>query len=43
MGYFTDGCRYCNGDESKCTCRCHSLTQEDKEFGTITCNPEEYD
>ena len=45
MGYFTDACRYCcNGDDPKCTCRCHSLTTEDiQEGGIVGCDSEEHD
>ena len=23
MGYFTEACRYCNGDDPQCVCGCH--------------------
>lgn len=43
MGYFTHGCRYCNGDEPRGTCKCHNLSIADIEARDTTCDPEDHD
>ena len=40
MGYLTNSCRYCNGDNDKCFCRCHTPDPEQRDR---RCDPEEFD